>query len=642
MSLIRVRVLIALLALLTCAVLLPGSARAASRLPSAAAVPAGSLAASWTGPLSTSGRYVVDANGNRFKLIGGNWDGAQGHWLGSGSATDPAQNHAGEVSYNVPLALDRKPIPQILADFHSLGINTIRLPFADAMIHDTSTVPDAAVTANPQLRGLTALQVYDAVVSALTGDGFAVILNNHTTSYRWCCGLDGNERWNSGQSTQQWESDWLFMVNRYRANKRVVGADLRNEVRRDTWDDPNWGWYDAHDEYAAFEEAGNQILAADPDMLIVMEGINWYGIPAAGFSHGRPMLTPAANLSATLIASNKLVYSAHFYSYTGPNNSGAAAGSAGSTSDPRYEDMTPDQLASAVNQEALFVTQSGQHFTAPVWVSEFGAAGRGETDTKEQTWLDTFTTILAANDTDFAIWPLIGYTATNGTLQDNWALLSYDPAGNRTSITDPGDWRLPDWQKLTSAPTTTGHIPASPHWNMLDLDHADYNVSTTMLAQPDWSPGNRKGNCPDTERLTGLGRGSSRGLCTDSSEPTKSTATQTVVTNETYVTEGDWAPGYTKLQCPDNTFATGYSVHNNAMAALLCAPAAAPLPTTSHTIWFNQGDNRPTTGGSTPSDWAPGSYKGQCPDNEYLAGIAYTWQRAEGGVPDALLCRALV
>lgn len=645
----RVRTVISAFALMTSALLVPGSAHAAPAASNAPTAPmantASSLSASWTGPLNTSGRYVVDATGNRFKLIGGNWDGAQGHWTGSGSTTDPAQNHAGEVSYDVPLALDRAPIPQILSDFHSLGINTIRLPFADAMIHDTSTVPDAAVAANPQLRGLTPLQVYDAVVSALTNDGFAVILNNHTTSYRWCCGLDGNERWNSGQTTQQWESDWLFMVNRYKANKRVVGADLRNEVRRDTWDDPNWGWYDDHDEYAAFEDAGNQILAADPDMLIIMEGINWYGIPAAGFSHGRPMLTPVANLSNTLITSNKLVYSAHFYSYTGPNNSGAAAGSAGATSDPRYEDFTPDQLASVVNQEALFVTQAGQHFTAPVWVSEFGAAGRGSTDTKEQAWFDNFTNILVANDTDFAIWPLIGYTASDGSLQDNWALLSYDAAGHRTGITDPGDWRLSDWQKLTAPPAVTGPVPASARWNMLDLDHADYDVSTAMLAQPDWSSGNRKGDCPDTERLMGLGRGSSRGLCTDNGEPAKSAASPaswTVVTNENYVTEGDWAPGYSKLQCPDNTFAVGYSVHNNAMEALLCAPVAKSLPTAGHTVWFNKGDNRPAGGGSTASDWAPGSYKGQCADNEYVAGVAYTYQWAEGGVPDALLCRPLI
>lgn len=620
---------------------LVGAADAASVAPGAIRPMTGAqLSASWTAPLSTSGRYVVDANGNRFKLESGNWEGAQGTWSGSGAVDDPANNQAGEPSYQIPLGLDRAPMSEILAGFHSLGINSVRLPFSNQMIHDTTPVPNPALAANPQLQGDTPLQVFDAVVAALTDDGFAVVLNNHTTTSRWCCGLDGNERWNSGQTTQQWEADWLLMVNRYRANKRVVGADLRNEVRRDVLDDPNWGLGDAHDENAAFEEAGNQILAADPDMLIIMEGINWYGIPLDGLPHGRPMLDPVSTLSNTLIGSNKLVYAAHFYAYTGPANNGASSG-LGVTSDPRYEDFTPDQLASVVDQEALFVTRTGQHFTAPVWVSEFGAAGRGGTDAKEQAWFDSFTTILIQHDTDFAIWPLVGWTAANGTPQDNWSLLSYDTSGNQLSIEDSGDWRAADWNRLVAAPSLTGEVAATPRWNMLDLDHADYDVSATTLAQPDWSVGNRKGDCPDTERVIGLGRGDSRGLCTDSGEPQKSAGAYTVVTDERFVTEGDWASGFSKLQCPDNSFAAGYSVHNNAMAALLCAPSANPLPTTGRDVWFNQGDNRPAGGGSTASDWAPGSYKGQCADNEYVAGVGYTFAWGSGGVPAVLLCRTL-
>nr|WP_083974197.1 cellulase family glycosylhydrolase [Kitasatospora mediocidica] len=597
------------------------------------------LAASWTGPLSTRGRYVVDADSRRFKLVSGNWEGAQGTWLGSGDPADPAENQSGEVSANLPLGLDRAPMAEILAGFHSLGLNSIRLPYSNALVHDTTTVPDSAVAANPQLRGDTPLQVYDAVVAALTGDGFAVVLNDHTTTARWCCGLDGNERWNSGQSTAQWEADWLFMVNRYRANKRVVGADLRNEVRRDVTDDPNWGWGDAHDENAAFEEAGNLILRADPDLLVIMEGINWQGIPLNGLPHGRPMLTPVQNLSNTLIESDKLVYSAHFYAYTGPANSGAGSG-LGATSDPRYEDFTPAQLAQVVNQEALFVTQSGQHFTAPVWVSEFGAAGRGESDPKEQAWFDAFTDILAANDTDFAVWPLVGWT-TNGTPQDSWALLDYAADGTQLSVDDPGDWRAADWHKLLSAPSLTGDVAPAPRWNMLNLDHADYDVSARMLALPDWDPGARKGDCPDTERLAGLSRSDSRGLCTDAGQPPVAPGPYVTVTDERYVTEGDWAPGYSKLQCPDASFAVGYSVRGNAMSSLLCAPAGGPLPTGGRDVWFDHGDNRPPTGGATGADWAPGYYKGQCADGEYVAGVAYTWQWNDGGVPDALLCRPL-
>jgi len=617
----------------------------ASAAPMAAAGPtvAGpALAASWAGPLSTRGRYIVDAGGNRFKLKSGNWGGAQGTWTGSGDPGDPANNHSGVVSNGLPLGLDRAPIATILAGIHQLGLNSIRLPFSDQMIHDQSPVPDAAVAANPALRGDTPLQVYDAVVAALTADGFAVILNDHTTTTRWCCGLDGNERWNSGQSTARWEDDWLFMARRYRDNKRVVGADLRNEVRRDTWDDPNWGLGDDHDWYAAAEEAGNRILReADPDLLIIVEGINWTGVPVSFLPHGRPTLTPVATLSHTLVKSDKLVYSAHFYGYTGPNNSGAADGP-GSTSDPRYQDFTAAQLADVLYQQAFYVdAETGKHFTAPVWVSEFGV-GADETDPKARAWFGNFVDDLIANDTDVAYWPLVGWQR-NGQALDSWALLSWDGTGNRIGLLDGGDWRADTWHRLIAASGLTGQPPATPHWNMLDLDHADYDQSLRMLARPDWDTGARKGVCPDGERLIGLSHNGGRALCTDvtSAGLWAPTGEVVVVRDETYVDHSqDWAGGYTKLQCPAGHFAIGYGMRGSATSSLLCARAGTPLGTSGTTVWFDRGDNRPASGAG--GEFAYGTYKGQCADGEYIAGIAYTYRSgAPWAGPAALLCRRL-
>ncbi|MDX6763921.1 cellulase family glycosylhydrolase, partial [Streptomyces sp. F8] len=279
--------------------------------PAAQAVATAGAAEAWTPPLSTRGRYIVDAQGDRFRLRSGNWDGAQGSWNGSGDRNDPATHHSGQNAHAIPLGLDRVPLPALLADFRALGLNSIRLPFSNEMLRTTAPVPDAAVAANPALRGRTPLQVFDAVVAALTDGGFAVILNNHTVTTRWCCGLDGNERWNSGRSTAQWADDWVFLARRYRDNPRVVGADLYNEVRRDVWNDPNWGLGDNHDWHAAAQEAADRILTeANPNLLIVVEGINWFGLPVDGFPHGRPTLTPARTLSHTLVVSNKLVYSA--------------------------------------------------------------------------------------------------------------------------------------------------------------------------------------------------------------------------------------------------------------------------------------------------------------------------------------------
>ncbi|TBO60901.1 glycoside hydrolase [Streptomyces kasugaensis] len=606
------------------------------------------LAASWRGPLSTRGRYIVDADGNRFKLKAGNWSGAQGTWEGSGDVNDVTNHQADQKSNNIPLGLDRAPMARILADFHELGLNTIRLPYAEAMIKDTTAVPDGAVAANPQLRGKTPLQVIDAVVAALTADGFAVILNNHTTTYRWCCGLDGNERWNSSQTTQQWVDNWRFMVNRYKSNKRVVGADLRNEVRRDWKDDPNWGWGNEHDLYKAFQEAGLRIQDTNPDILVIMEGINWQGIPQGMFPHGRPTLTPVRNLSNTLMYSNKLVYSAHFYGFTGPNHTGATGGwQNGETNDPRYRDLSPEDLIKVIDDQALFVTESGQHFTAPVWVSEFGTGGRGQTDQKETDWFNRFTDILAENDTDFAVWPLTGWT-TDGKINDNWALISYDEAGKRQSVLDPGDWRATAWNKLVNAAAKTGKVAEANRWNMLNVASGNQNASSWMRAHaPVQTPGNLQGSCPDGQRLIGISRENRRGLCTDVNQLATGSGNWVVVKDESNVTQ-DWAPSWEKLECPTNHYAAGFAFQDTAISGLLCAPAAGTLPKTNRVAWFDRGDNPALNETQIKNDWAPYDYKGQCRADEYLAGVAYTFDRTHGapahgklGVPDTLLCRPL-
>ncbi|OLZ74643.1 glycoside hydrolase [Streptomyces sp. IMTB 2501] len=594
--------------------------------------------AAWSPPLSTQGRYIVDSQGNRFRLKGANWDGAQGSWTGSGSIGDPANHHAGQDSHGIPLGLDRVPLDQLLNDFHQLGLNTIRLPFSNAMIHNTTPVPDSAVTANPRLRGRTPLQIYDAVVDALSAGGFAVILNNHTNTSRWCCGIDGNERWNSSQSAQAWADDWVFMARRYASVPRVVGADLYNEVRRDVLDDPNWGLGDDHDWYAAARLAADRILTeANPRLLIVVEGINWTGIPADGLPHGRPVLTPAGTLSHTLVDAHKLVYSAHFYGYTGPHHSGATG--VGETHDPRYQDLSRDDLYTALHDEAFFVEEPDRHYTAPVWVSEFGI-GAGETSPAARTWFGSITDYFAGHDTDFAFWPLVGFAG-----HDDWALLQYDETGHRSGILDAGDWHAAAWQHLMTAPSETGPVAAVPVWRMLAIDHGDAVESVRVRATGDWDPGAYKATCPDGLRLIGLGHTSGRGLCTDSTgggpgDPRAAAGGQTVVTDERYVpASGDWASGYAKLQCPEGSFLVGYSARGERVSAALCVPARNPLAGAGRTVWFDRSDNRPT--GAAGGDFVYGDYKGQCGDDEYAAGIAYTTRVGSRPGPDALLCRRL-
>ncbi|EJD40223.1 cellulase [Auricularia subglabra TFB-10046 SS5] len=590
------------------------------------------LVPDWTPPLSTSGRYVVDARGQRFKLKSANWHGASGTWNGSGDKNNDAESHSGENSHNLPLGLQYVAIDDMLDSFEQLGINSIRLPFSNEMLHDTGKVPDEWVAANPQFKGKTPIEIYEAVVKALTDRRFAVILNNHTNKSRWCCGVaDGNERWNESQSEEDWIKDWVSIVKRFKNNKRVVGADLYNEVRRNILSDPNWGGYNKYDWYLAAHHAGDRILTeANPDILIIIEGINWVGIPTDITPHSRPTLVGANQLSHTLVQPNKLVYSAHFYGYTGPNHSGATG--IGETTDPRYQDLSKSDLYKAYIDSAAFVAlNKDKHYTAPLWMSEFGVHGGGSIEDITRAWWENTLAFLTSNDIDFAYWPLVGYSDAN----NGWALISWDTkTGKREGLLDVNDWRKDSFLNLVNA-TALATPPATTRWRMLNVDAESYVKSAKMLAQGDWDKGANKGTCPDGLRLIGLSTGSpARGLCTDAAFPAAWSSAEMV--NDSRNVKNDWASGFTKYQCADDAFAIGYAVRGAKVSSVLCAKSDASLGKGSQrTVWFDQGDNR---GDALGGEFAYKQYKGQCNRDEYVAGIAFTTAWLKPGAPAAILC----
>jgi hypothetical protein len=383
-------------------------------------------------PLSTSGRWIVDSGGQRFKLKSVNWWGA----------SDRKQVVGG---------LDQQSISHIVGLIKEWGFNSVRLPFSNQMIHDSKPVQIDAIAANPQWMGMTPLQVYDQTVKSLTDAGIAVVLNNHTTTSEWCCNYDYNGLWHHqsvfygvyNQTKEMWQNDWVFMANRYRDNPAVVGADLRNEVRTARLADtylpnwPNWGLGGDNDWHKAAENAGNAIHQINPNLLIVVEGINWRGIVKlfhcmpdvwAGF---RPVLAPVRDLPVRLNVSNKLVYSAHQYAFTGPRHTGDRKTSGTFST---YSELDVQSWKSTTESEWGFVLESGRTYTAPVWLSEFGAPP-GDGNPQGQAWFGRLTDYLVLNDIDFAFWPLNG--------NDSWGLVSSD-----WSQIQNKDWRYPHLRKL--------------------------------------------------------------------------------------------------------------------------------------------------------------------------------------------------
>src|SRR5215475_8475469 len=235
-----------------------------------------------TPPLHTSGYRILDSKNRLVRLTSVNWYGF-------------------DQKEFVPGGLDHAPLEKIIAQIRALGLNSVRLPWANETIERNPVVPDYAVKANPPFRGKRAMEVMDAVVAALARAHIMVILDNHVSRADWCCkDEDGNGLWyNEAYPEQKWLADWRAIVLRYKSQPWVVGADLRNELRSGaTWggNDPKLDWH------AAAERGGNTVLDANPNLLVMVEGPQY----STDF-------TAFAALPLTLKVSNRLVYSPHAY-----------------------------------------------------------------------------------------------------------------------------------------------------------------------------------------------------------------------------------------------------------------------------------------------------------------------------------------
>lgn len=569
--------------------------------------------------LSSSGRYLADACGNRFKMKSVNWYGASDTW-------------------HVPLGLEKQSIAHIVGLIQQMGFNSVRLPFSNQAIHVTQPVNPAHVAANPELVGKTPLQVFDAVVQALTNAGIVVVLNNHTTSSEWCCNYDDNglwwTNWTYPQTTAQWQSDWVFMTNRYSSNPLVAAADLRNEVRTMNGNgdldpiSPKWADRGGNDWRKAATDAGNAIVRANPKMLVIVEGINFTGTTAA-LGAWRPHLRPVYNDPVGLTQPKKLMYAAHNYGYIGPNATGGSSIVDGSNP-VLYKNMSKAELYDNLNQEFGYVANPDKTYSAPVWVSEFGIGFESSTSDADKAWFANLTSYLADYDLDFAYWAL------NGTKTDSiesYGLLNEDWSAPRN------DWRTPYLAALLNAPAKTGPVSADS-FTAPDYGPADENQSASL---GDWASGVTKATCPDGFHVAGASRynrwnstGRFRILCTNQHYGKMWSAGDPISVQGPW--EGnwyrgyDWAGGFTKYECPKGYFVSGAGKSWWGTSHILCAKANRPLGNTCRTVWFDRWDIRHSSKGG---DFAPGANKGQGSDDEYVAGIA----QRDGNASAILVCK---
>ena len=360
-------------------------------------------------PLSTSGRFIVDAHGNRVRLAGVNWYGAH-------------------EDLGVAPGLDRTDRRALAREIARHGFNSVRLPFSLWMTEQTSPVPDGYLAANPDLAGATPMQVYDACVQALTGEGLIVIPNCHMLDPGWCCSdRDGNGLWyNDRWPARKFFAAWQDIAARYRANPLVAAMDIMNEPRRARvgWRvlTPTWGTRHKTDVAAMYTTAGNLIHQISPHVLIICEGLSY----AAD-------LTGVARHPVRLQRPGQVVYSMHDYSWFHPGG--------------QFRQAYFDQMRR--NGGYLL----GEHI-APVWIGEFGNDTRslasfglapspqaGHADAA--VWWNNFQAWLTENDGDWCWWAL-NPTQPKGTI----------PVTNqhRSNWGDPEPWGLlaPDWRGIAN------------------------------------------------------------------------------------------------------------------------------------------------------------------------------------------------
>ena len=307
-------------------------------------------------PLQTSGYEILDAAGRRVRLTSVNWYGF-------------------DQKEFVPGGLDVAPVQVIIEQIRAISVNSVRLPWANETLEKNPVVPDYAVKANPKLKGKHALDVMDAVIAALARAKIMVILDNHMSRADWCCkDDDDNGLWyNAEYPEEKWLADWRAIVRRYKKERWVIGADLRNELRSGA----QWGGPDPRlDWHAAAERGGNAVLAENPDLLIMVEGPQY----STDF-------TAFATLPLVLKVAQRVVYSPHAYSFSG------------------HPFKNYEELRQVYDARAGFLLHAEP--AIPLWVGEFGTCQTLDCGDNSQ-WFRWFVEYLREKDLSWSYWPLNG------------------------------------------------------------------------------------------------------------------------------------------------------------------------------------------------------------------------------------------
>ena len=342
-----------------------------------------------SGFLGTRGNQIVDATGQTVRLAGVNWFGFE------------STNYA-------PHGLWTRGYKSMMDQMKAEGFNLIRLPFSNQLFDAGSKPNGIDFNKNPDLQGLTGLQIMDKIVAYAGQIGLRIMLDHHRSDAG--AGAETSGLWYKGAYTEaRWISDWQMLAARYANSPAVVAADLHNEPHGPA----TWGTGGANDWRLAAERAGNAVLAVNPNWLIVVEGVETG--PSGNYWWGGN-LSAAGQYPVRLNVANRLVYSPHDYPSTVYEQKWF--------SDPNY----PNNLPAVWDAAWGYLYKQN---VAPVLLGEFGTKYETASD---RAWLSALVNYLGA-------------TKPAGQDQGvSWTYWSWNP-----NSTDTGGILNNDWNTINTA-----------------------------------------------------------------------------------------------------------------------------------------------------------------------------------------------
>ncbi|MFE5890635.1 cellulase family glycosylhydrolase [Streptomyces sp. NPDC056462] len=368
--------------------------------PADASAGASATAEAGAGYWHTSGRQILDAAGQPVRIAGINWFGF-------------------ETGNHVVHGLWTRDYKSMLDQMRSLGYNTLRLPFSDDILKP-GTMPDSINFAdgkNADLQGLSSLQVLDRIVAYAGQSGLKIVLDRHRPDAAGQSAL-----WYTASVPEStWIANLKALASRYAGNPTVVGIDLHNEPH----DPACWGCGDTtRDWRLAAQRAGNAVLSVNPQLLIMVEGVQSYeGV--SGWWGGN--LMGVAQYPVQLDVPNRLVYSAHDYATSVAQQ-------------PWFTDPSfPENMPGVWDRYWGYIFKQN---IAPVWLGEFGTTLQSTVDQK---WLAALVTYLRSTSTygaDSFHWTFWSWNPnsgdTGGILKDDWQTVDAVKDGYLASIKAPG------------------------------------------------------------------------------------------------------------------------------------------------------------------------------------------------------------